>query len=115
MPALKDLGNRLGHDHADGFQPAVLEDRLSQAPLSFPILPVSRYYSVSDERPELVPDRALHVYVLGIDEDVSNVVRVAELFDMDIAHPIPHHIAEQLLARCKQPQRIFSSFLQMPD
>src|SRR5687767_12270474 len=34
---------------------------------------------------------------------------------MDIAHPIPHHIAEQLLACGEQFQRIFSSLLQMPD
>jgi hypothetical protein len=32
---------------------------------------------------------------LRIDEDVSNLVRVAELFDIE-AHPISHHIAEQL-------------------
>jgi len=53
----------------------MLESRLSQAPLSFPILPVGRHQPVSDQRPELVPDRALDVEILGIDEDVSNLVR----------------------------------------
>ena len=37
----------------------MLESRLSQAPLSFPILAVGRHQPVSDEWPELVPDRAL--------------------------------------------------------
>src|SRR4029453_17941127 len=108
--ALEDLGNRLGHDHADRFQLVMLESWLSQAPLPFPILAVGRHQHVSDERPELVPDCALGVYVLSIDEAVSNLVRVAELFDIDGAHPISYHIAEQLPARVEQPQRILSQF-----
>jgi hypothetical protein len=43
VPAFQHVCNRLGHDPAGWFQAAVLEDRLSQAPLSLPILTVSRH------------------------------------------------------------------------
>jgi hypothetical protein len=40
---------------------------------------------------------------------------VAELFDIDVAHPISDYISEQLLARVEQLQRVFAALLQMTE
>jgi hypothetical protein len=93
----------------------VLENRLRQATLPLPILTVSCHDAGSGEWFELVPDLSFDLDVLRIDQDVPDLVGVRELLDVDIAHPIPDNITQQLLARAEQPRRVSSSLLQMTE
>jgi hypothetical protein len=62
--------------------------------LPLPIFAVGRHDPISDERFELVPDLPLDVAVLRVDQDVPDLVRVRELLDVDVAHPIADDITQ---------------------
>ena len=70
-----------------------MEGWLSEPPLPPPRLALGRHDAVADQRPQLVPDRALDVDVLGLYQDVADMLGVGELLDENRAHPIADHIA----------------------
>ena len=97
-PAIECGRDGTDHDGSESIQLTVMEGWLSEPPLPPPRLALGRHDAVADQRPQLVPDRALDVHVLGVHQDVADMFGVGELLDENCAHSIAHRIVQPLLA-----------------